>query len=142
MISGDRLTPAGGKGPLWETQRGFSRWFERIDILLPRPEGPATVACIHGNVHLHAADCGRAGLVEFWKRRGGELLRETRPGLIVSHDYGLFQSGRAAAALSSESGVPYLSEIHGVPGYPIASSLRERLKLAATKRYLKWARDR
>src|SRR5690349_2842808 len=121
MISGDRLVAAGGRGPLWETQRGFSRWFERIDILLPRPDGAASVREIHGNVRLHAAECGGSGLVRAWRKRGAELIRETRPSLIVSHDYGLFRTGRAAAALSRESGVPYLSEIHGVPGHPIAS---------------------
>ncbi|MEO6710032.1 MAG: glycosyltransferase family 4 protein [Planctomycetota bacterium] len=142
MISGDRLTAAGGKGPLYETQRGLSRYFERVDILLPRPDRAVTTRAILGNVHLHPADCGRAGLVGFWKQRGEELIRETKPGLIVSHDYGMFQTGRAAAALSRASGVPYLSEIHGVPGYPIASDLRERFKLAATKLYLRWARER
>jgi glycosyltransferase involved in cell wall biosynthesis len=38
--------------------------------------------------------------------------------------------------------VPYLSEIHGVPGHPIASDLRERCKLLATKLYVRWAKER
>ena len=142
MISGDRLTAVGGRGPLYETQRGFSRYFERVDILLPRPDKSVTTRQILGNVHLHPADTTRAGLVNFWERRGSELIREQRPSLIVSHDYGLFQAGRAAAALSRMSGVPYLSEIHGVPGYPIAPDFRERFKFAATKLYLRWARDK
>lgn len=142
MISGDRLTPAGGKGPLYETQRGFSRYFERVDILLPRPDRAVTTRCILGNVHLHPATGGRASLVREWRRRGRELLAEHRHGLIVSHDYGLFLAGRAAAGLSRDSGVAYLSEIHHVPGYPISSNLRERFECAATKLYLRWARDR
>ena len=142
MISGDRLTPVGGKGPLYETQRGFSRYFERVDILLPRPDKAVTTRQILGNVHLHPADCGRGGLINFWRQRGAELIREHKPTLIVSHDYGIFQAGRAAAVLSRESGVPYLSEIHHVPGYPIASNFRERFECLATKVYLRWARDR
>lgn len=142
MISGDRLTPVGGKGPLYETQRGFSRYFERVDILLPRPDKPVTTSRILGNVYLHPADCGRPGLVGFWKRRGAELIREHQPTLIVSHDYGIFLAGRAAAALARSSGVPYLSEIHHVPGFPIASNLRERFECVATKLYLRWAREK
>src|SRR5688572_27309223 len=141
MISGDRTTAAGGQGPLYQTQRGFSRYFERVDILLPRPDGPVATRRILGNVHLHPAEAGRAGLAAFWRRAGRALIAEQRHDLIVSHDYGLFSGGRAAAALSRESGVPYLSEIHGVPGYPIASSLAEQLKLAAAKLYLRWARE-
>lgn len=142
MISGDRLTPVGGKGPLYETQRGFSRFFERVDILMPRPEDPVTTRQILGNVHLHPAEVGRVGQVAAWTRRGVELVREHKHSLIVSHDYGLFQAGRAAAAISEASGVPYLSEIHHVPGYPIASNLRERFECVATKLYLRWARER
>lgn len=142
MISGDRLTPTGGKGPLYETQRGFSRWFERVDILLPRPDKPVVTREILGNVNLHPADCGRAGLVDFWIREGQRIVREQRPSLIVSHDYGIFQAGRACAAISRATGVPYLSEIHHVPGYPIASNLRERFECAATKVYLRWAREK
>jgi glycosyltransferase involved in cell wall biosynthesis len=142
MISGDRLTPTGGKGPLFETQRGFSRYFERVDILLPRPDSAVNTRQILGNVHLHPAECGRAGLVSFWKRRGAQLIAEHSPGLIVSHDYGLFQAGRAAAALARSTGVSYLSEIHHVPGYPIASNFRERFECAATRMYLRWARER
>ncbi len=142
MISGDRLTPTGGKGPLYETQRGFSRYFERVDILLPRPDKAVTTRQILGNVFLHPADCGRSGLIGFWERKGVELIREHKPTLIVSHDYGIFQAGRAAAAISKTTGVPYLSEIHHVPGYPIASNLRERFECVATKLYLRWARER
>ncbi|MBK8177997.1 MAG: glycosyltransferase family 4 protein [Planctomycetes bacterium] len=142
MLSGDRLTPAGGRGPLYETQRGFSRWFERVDILLPRPLGVVTTRQILGNVHLHPAEGGRFTRARFWRAHGERLLLEHGHGLIVSHDYGLFQTGRAAAWLSRATGVPYLSEIHGVPGYPVASDLGERLKLSATKSYLRWAAGR
>src|SRR5688572_23695403 len=142
MISGDRLTPTGGKGPLYETQRGFSRYFGRVDILLPRPDKPVTTRQILGNVFLHPAECGRSGLVAAWVREGERLIREHRPTLIVSHDYGLFLAGRAAARLARSTGVPYLSEIHHVPGYPIASNARERFECLATKLYLRWARER
>ncbi len=142
MISGDRLTPCGGRGPLWETQRGFSKHFERVDILLPRPDGPVTTRQILGNVYLHPSESGRVGLVNSWKRTGLQLLEEHGHELMVAHDYGLFMAGRACAWLSRRTGVPYLSEIHHVPGYPIAASWRERFECAATRMYLRWAENK
>lgn len=142
MISGDRRTACGGRGPLWETQRGFSKHFERVDILLPRPDGPITTRQILGNVHLHPSESGRLGVVDFWKRTGLRLLEEYGHEVMVAHDYGLFMAGRACAWLSRQTGTPYLSEIHHVPGYPIAASWRERFECAATRFYLRWAQDK
>ena len=42
MVSGDRQTPVGERGPLFAMQREFSRWFERVDVLCPQPEKPVT----------------------------------------------------------------------------------------------------
>ncbi len=142
MISGERHIPHGGRGPFWEMQREFSTHFERIDVICPRPEGPPTTTRIHDNVHFHPASCGRLGMVGHILRRGRELIAEHGHALITSHDYGLFYNGIGAARLSRATGVPYLSEIHHVPGYPVAIGLRERFERFTAKRYLRWARDR
>ncbi len=126
MLSGDRQTCVGEKGPFWSLQREFSRHFERIDVLSPPPGRPVTVRTIFDNVHLHPAECTRPKLVRWLVRRGEELLAEHGASLIVSHDYGWFYNGLAAARLLSGSGVPYVSEIHHVPGFPVAESWRER----------------
>jgi len=75
-------------------------------------------------------------------REGEALLRHHRHELIVSHDFGIFSNGRGCARISRTSGVPYLSEIHHVPGYPVAADLRERLDFALARRYVRWARSR
>src|SRR6185503_10592412 len=72
----------------------------------------------------------------------GEVIERDRPALIVSHDYGWFYNGLAAARLSRRSGVPYLSELHPVPGHPIAADTRERFDRAVARRYVRWARSR
>ena len=61
MVSGDRQVVVGERGPFWPMQQEFSRYFERIDVLVPRPDRPVTVTTIHDNVHFHPAPVGRAG---------------------------------------------------------------------------------
>jgi len=142
MVSGDRQTPVGEIGPFHAMQAEFSKHFERIDVLCPRPPKPVTTRVIHGNVHFHPADCGRLGMRGYIKRRGIELVGEFGHGLIVSHDYGWFYNGLGSAAISAATGVPYLSEIHHVPGYPQAADRREVFDRFVAKRYISWASKR
>lgn len=142
MLSGDRQTPIGEQGPFYVMQREFSRWFERIDVLCPQPDKPVSVRRLYGRVHFHPAEVPRSGMLAYLKRRGAELIAEQRPDLIVSHDYGWFYNGLAAANLSRQSGVPYLSEIHHVPGVPVAADAREVFDRWVAKRYVRWARQR
>ena len=142
MVSGDRQVSIGEKGPFHSMQREFSRYFERVDVICPRPPGEVTVQSIHDNVFLHPARCGRGGMVSYIKARGAELIAEHRHALIVSHDYGWFYNGIGSAGLSKEMGVPYLSEIHHVPGYPVAADRRERFDRMVARIYIQWAKRR
>ncbi|MEZ5977091.1 MAG: glycosyltransferase family 4 protein [Planctomycetota bacterium] len=142
MLSGDRQSATGVKGPFHHLQREFSRWFERIDVLSPRPDGPVTTRTLMDNVHLHPADCGRSGMRAYLVRRGRELIAEHGHALVVSHDYGWFYNGLAAARISRATGVPYLSEIHHVPGVPVPADLREVFDRFVAKRYVRFAASR
>jgi len=75
-------------------------------------------------------------------RRGAELIGEHGHALITSHDYGWFYNGLGSARLSRATGVPYVSEIHHVPGHPVAADLRERFDQRVARRYVRWARSR
>jgi len=142
MVSGDRQVTIGETGPFFPMLRAFSTYFERIDVLCPRPDRPPTVRVIHDNVHFHPAPCGRLGMVGYIAGRGAELIAEHGHGLIVSHDYGWFYNGLGSARLSRATGVPYLSEIHHVPGYPVAADGRERFDRLVARTYVRWARSR
>ena len=139
MVSGDRQVAIGERGPFHAMQREFSRYFERIDVLCPKPPGSVTVRTIHDNVHFHPADCGRRGMVRYIAERGQALIREHGHTLITSHDYGWFYNGLGSAALSRRTGVPYLSEIHHVPGVPVAADMGERLEKWIARVYVRWA---
>jgi glycosyltransferase involved in cell wall biosynthesis len=142
MVSGDRQIVVGEKGPFFWMQREFSKHFERIDVLVPRPRKPATVLTIHERVHFHPSPGPRSRAARWIVRKGAELLSEHGHGLIVSHDYGWFRNGIGSAELSRKSRVPYVSEIHHVPGVPFAASWRERFDRSLARRYVRWAKDR
>lgn len=142
MVSGDRQVVVGERGPFWPMQAEFSRYFGRIDVLVPRPDRPVTVTTIHDKVHFHPAPVGRARMVGWIARQGAELVRRHGAELVVSHDYGWFYNGLGAARITRATGVPYLSEIHHVPGHPVPADLRERFDYRVARRYVRWARSR
>lgn len=142
MISGDRQVAIGETGPFHALQREFSRHFERIDVLCPRPERPPTVGTIFDRVHLHPAPVGRSGMVGYIARRGRELIAEHGHALITSHDYGWFYNGMGAARLARATGVPYVSELHHVPGHPVAADLREHFDKRVARAYVRFATPR
>lgn len=142
MVSGDRQVAIGDRGPFWSMQRHFSTFFERIDVLLPRQPAEIVAPEVHGNVHLWAAPVGRAQMPSWIESMGSELVREHDHGLIVSHDYGTFYNGRGSARLSKKSGVPFVSELHHIPGHPVAADARERLDRLFARAWVRWARSR
>jgi len=142
MVSGDRQVVVGEKGPFWWMQREFSRHFERIDVLCPRPTRELLVRTIHERVHFHPAEVPPGRSAGWISRAGEALVSEHGHALIVSHDYGWFRNGVGAARISARTGVPYLSEIHHVPGHPHATGWRERFDRSLARRYVRWATRR
>ena len=142
MVSGDRQVVLGEQGPFFSMQREFSRHFERIDVLCPRPPRKPTVTTIHERVHFHPSEEPPAKSAGWIARTGEALIAEHGHALIVSHDYGWFRNGVGSARLSRKTGVPYVSEIHHVPGHPFASGWRERFDRSLARRYVRWARKR
>src|SRR5581483_4161162 len=139
MLSGDIAVAQGRAGAFDETLRQLSRHWERIDVLCPRaPESAERRP--HANVFVHPSTTGRALQPLFLVRTATALARERRYDLIVSHDYGVFLNGVAAHWLSRRLGVPFVSELHHVEGYPRAASLRERVYRELAKVYIRRTR--
>ena len=142
MVSGDRQVAIGERGPFWSMQRHFSTFFERVDVLLPRQPAEVVASEVHGNVHLWPAPVGRAQMSSWIESMGMELVREHGHRLIVSHDYGTFYNGRGSARLSKKTGIPFVSELHHIPGYPVAADSRERFDRLLARTWVRWARSR
>ena len=58
--------------------------------------------------------------------------------MITVHEYPPFYNGIGARILWNKIKVPYVSEIHHVPGYPKAANAKEKIYLALTKMFTKW----
>ncbi len=142
MVSGDRQIVVGERGPFYSMQAEFSRYFDRVDVICPKPGGPIKVREIHGNVHFHPAHVPSSGMKTFVQNKGAELIESHGHGLVVSHDYGRFANGRGAAWLAKKFDLPHVSELHHIPGEPVAESLGERLERLLARLFVAWAKSR
>ena len=141
MLSGDTAAASGRAGAFTSTLEEFARHWERIDVLTPAAP-TAAQRVLFGNVHFWPAAPPRLLQPVFIVRRGRQLAAQRNYALILSHDYGFFLNGIGAARLGAAIGVPYVSEIHHVEGFPQAASSGERVRRIAAGIYLRWARNR
>lgn len=139
MLSGDTQLATGKRGVFFGVLEILARHFARIDIIAPRPDGPVTTRELFGNVFLHPGECSRAKQISHILTVAHALHRERSYAIATSHDYGFFYNGIAAYRLKKQYGLPYLSEIHHVPGHPLAASMRERLDKALARVYVPFA---
>ncbi|MBL8767042.1 MAG: glycosyltransferase family 4 protein [Planctomycetes bacterium] len=139
MLSGDTVLATGRQGVFFPVLEEMARHFTRIDVISPPPGGAITTRSLFGNVHLHPNPRGRLRQLGHILTTARALLRERPYLLITSHDYGLFYNGIAAYRLHREFGVPYVSEIHHVPGFPRPADLRERLEVPLNRIYARFA---
>ncbi|GAB4450741.1 MAG: hypothetical protein Kow00120_21070 [Anaerolineae bacterium] len=137
MLSGDSSIAQGRDGAFYQMLRRFSAHWARIDVICPHAPG-AAARTLHGNVHVHPAPWRKALQPAFIVRRGRALCAERAYALIASHDFGFFYNGLGAWRLSRSTGVPYVSEIHHVEGYPRAATLKERVYRALAMAYIRW----
>lgn len=135
MLSGDSSVAQGEDGAFFQMLARFSQYWQRIDILTPTaPDAQARI--IHENVYIHPSPLHRLMQPLFIKHKGEQLLKERQYYLITSHDFGFFYNGIGATWLLSGKDISLVSEIHHIEGYPIATSLRERLWRLAARQYL------
>lgn len=135
MLSGDSSIARGVDGAFHQMLGRFSRYWKRIDILTPTALD-ARPCTIHGNVFVHPADKHRILQPVFIKQKGEKLFAERAYQLVTSHDFGFFYNGIGAYRLLKNKNIPLVSEIHHIEGYPIASSIREKLWRWTAQQYI------
>ncbi len=141
MVSADRGVVAGERGPFHYMLEAFSRHWERVDVIGTRPERVVDTR-VFGNVHLHHPTTGKLRQAGFIARTGKRLAAERPYTVITSHDYNPFYNGLGAWRISKATGIPYVAELHHVPGHPRPADLRERVDKVVTRRYARWALKR
>lgn len=141
MVSADRSVVADERGPFYYMLERFHRHWDRVDVIGTRP-ARREHQTVFGNVHLHHPSTGKLRQAGFISRTGQALAAERPYTVITSHDYNPFYNGLGSWRISRATGIPYVAEIHHVPGHPRPANLRERFDKPATRCYVRWARSR
>jgi len=142
MLSGDRQVAFGERGPFYALLEEFREHFDGIDVLVSGQGRAVVTTDPFDGVRFHVGPSGRIGRVRWLARQGLKLVNAYGHGLVLSHDYGLFHNGKGAARVAAKSGVPWVSELHHVSGYPVAANRRERFERELTRRFVRWATPR
>ena len=139
MISGDRSLAVGKRGAFYNTLEEFHRYWERVDIICPQVKSKKLkVKSLFGNVFIHSSPWPLIFQPWWIFKKGRQIFREQNFDLITVHEYPPFYNGIGARILWNKIKVPYVSEIHHVPGYPKAANSKEKIYLALTKMFTKW----
>lgn len=137
MISGDRALAAGKQGAFFNTLQELHRHFDRIDVICPNAGVQRYDMVLFGNVHVHPSPWPLL-LQPLWiLRKGRHIVRDSGLGfrncLMTVHEYPPFYNGIGAWMLHRATKIPYVLELHHVPGYPRASGMRELLYRMLTR---------
>jgi glycosyltransferase involved in cell wall biosynthesis len=131
MLSGDSSIARGEAGAFSAMLSRFSRYWARIDILVPQISG-GTERRLFENVYVYPSRLPRPLQPLFIVQKVRQLLAERPYSLITSHDFGIFYNGIGALLLRQ----PYVSEIHHIEGYPQAVTAREHLYRLLARLYV------
>ncbi|MDP4001798.1 MAG: glycosyltransferase [bacterium] len=157
MISGDRSLAEGKHGAFYNTLEELHKHFEKIDVICPKIRNSKLgIRNFFDNVEVHPSLWPlifqpfwilRAGLrvlssyqLSFtnsqfpdnketnvkWQINGKWSMKNDNWVMTV-HDYPPFYNGIGAFLLWCRIRIPYLLEIHHIPGYPKSANFREWL---------------
>jgi len=125
---GTRLAQ-GEKGAFFNTLEELKNYFEKIDIIAPK--GSIAVSGketkVFDNVFIHCSDKNILLQPFFIKRKGIEIFKKQKFEAMTVHEYPPFYNGIGANMLWNKIKIPFMSEIHHIPGYPRSANIKERI---------------
>ena len=113
------------KGAFYYTLEEFHKYWDRIDIVVPRVKNPTKN--LFGNVFIHSSPFLLFFHPLFFIYKILKLHREVKFDLMTVQEFPPFYNGIGAWIISVFTKVPYVLEIHHVPGYPKAGNTKERV---------------
>jgi glycosyltransferase involved in cell wall biosynthesis len=136
MISGDRSMLGERRGAFHYTLEEFSKRWDRVDVICPRTPSPPTRDVFFDNVFFHPSPWNLAGQSAWIIRKGKELMEAHGHDVMTVHEYPPFYNGLGARRLMALTGVPAMSEVHHLVGFPRPASLTEFAGRIMTRRFL------
>ena len=142
---------SGKRGAFYNTLEEFHKYWERIDIIAPKntkhrtqstnktqnPISKTQTAVLFGNVFVHISPWPLVFHPLWFLKKGLEIYKEQKFDLMTVHEFPPFYNGIAARLLWQRTKVPYVLEIMHIPGYPRATSFKERFYRGLMKAFIK-----
>ncbi len=114
----------GKKNALFNTLEEFHKYWERIDIVVPRVKNQQ-VTNVFGNVFIHCSPFPLFLHPLFFIFKIVKLHRMVGFDLMTVHEFPPFYNGIAARLLWYITHIPYIIEVMHIPGHPRAGNLKE-----------------
>lgn len=116
------------KGAFYSTLEEFSKYWDRIDIISPKIKNQEPgVKVFFGNIYVHISSWPLIFHPLWFLKKGIEIYNEQKFDLMTVQEYPPFYNGIGARLLWQKIKVPYILEIHHIPGYPRAASTKEEI---------------
>lgn len=136
-LGGGKDLARGKRGAFYNTLEEFHRYWERIDIILPKTSQLITYnlqpITYFGNVFVHISPWPLIFHPWWFLKKGVELHQRQKFDLMTVHEFPPFYNGLGARLLAGKINTPYVLEVHHIPGYPRSGSLKEGLYRQAWK---------
>src|SRR3989344_2638739 len=130
---------SGKKGAFYNTLEEFHKHWERIDIISPKVKGQNSgVKNLFGNVYIHISLWPLIFHPIWFLKKGIEIYKEQKFDLMTVHEFPPFYNGIGARLLWQKIKVPYVLEIHHIPGYPESSGVKEEIYKNLTSLFIKY----
>jgi glycosyltransferase involved in cell wall biosynthesis len=126
MVSGDRALAEGKRGAFYNTLKEFHKYWDRIDIICPNIKyQTSNIKNIFENVFIHPSPWPLIMQPLWILKKGKQIYKEQKFNLMTVHEYPPFYNGIGARLLWGRIRVPYILEIHHIPGFPKAAGFKD-----------------
>ncbi len=116
---------SGQKAALYNTLEELHQYWDRIDIISPYVKGAESEAVYFDNVHVHCLKTPLFFYPILFIQKILRLHHRAPFDLMTVHEFPPFYNGLAAKIINWQTQVPYILEIHHIPGYPRAANFKE-----------------
>lgn len=114
---------SGRQGAFYNTLEEFHKYWDRIDIVAPKVNKP--IENLFGNVFIHSSSLPLVLHPLFFIYKILKLHREIKFDLMTVQEFPPFYNGIGAWVISVLVKIPYVLEIHHIPGHPKTANLKE-----------------
>ena len=126
------------RGAFYNTLEEFHKYWERIDIIAPKIKGRTGVKNIFDNVYVHISPWPLILHPIWFLKKGLEIYKEQKFDLMTVQEFPPFYNGIGARLLWHKIRVPYVLEIHHIPGYPKAADIKEKIYRILMRLFIKF----